>query len=170
MTCASASRHTAAKPRRTTSSKKITRTPSSRSSAASPLSKLRTPSRQTCSVSTLGAGPASRVSSSTPWPNKQASGIPCNAPLACLLGHGVDELTRLAGPAPKVLPEHVCLLGVRCFESGEAALLREIAEYNPHRDESRTTLNLLRRMLCAAGVGKEQDEPHNRARAAILRP
>src|SRR3569833_1984118 len=184
-------------------------------------------------------------------PQTSPSGALHGMPLACLLGHGVVELTRLAGPAPKVLPVFVFLLGVCCFVCGVVALLRvlgvrvifmeevvrrgfaaawrdalahvtrgtaaygitidldavdphdapgvgspapggiggdglvqaltelqtdarlvalEIAEYNPHRDESRTTLNLLRRMLRAAGVGKEQDEPHNRARAAILRP
>lgn len=183
-------------------------------------------------------------------PETSPSGALHGMPLACLLGHGVDDLTHLAGPAPKLLPEHVCLLGVRSFESGEAALLRqlgvrvifmeevarrgfvamwrealnhvtsgtaaygitidldaidphdapgvgspapggiggeklvhalthlqndarlvalEIAEYNPHRDPARTTLTLLRRMLCVAG-GKKQDEPHDRTRTAILRP
>src|SRR3569832_22364 len=65
---------------------KITRTPSSRRSAATPLTYLRTPSWQTCAGSTLGAGQASRVSSSTRWPYKHASGIPCNAPLGLVCG------------------------------------------------------------------------------------
>jgi arginase len=47
-------------------------------------------------------------------------------PLACLLGYGDPRLTRIGGPAPKLLPEDVCLLGVRSFEWGEAALLKNL--------------------------------------------
>jgi arginase len=41
-------------------------------------------------------------------------------PLAALLGHGDP---RLAGERPALSPRHVCLIGVRSFEAGEAALL-----------------------------------------------
>lgn len=34
----------------------------------------------------------------------------------------------------------------------------EIAEYNPHADQGRLTLGLLRRLICAAVVGEEWDE------------
>jgi len=44
-------------------------------------------------------------------------------PLACLLGHGYRELCDLAGPAPALLPQHVCVVGVRSFEREEAELL-----------------------------------------------
>lgn len=47
-------------------------------------------------------------------------------PLACLLGYGERALTGIAMPRPKLLPENVCLLGVRSFEAGEAALLRQL--------------------------------------------
>ncbi len=47
-------------------------------------------------------------------------------PLACLLGHGAPQLTAIAGPAPKLLAEDVCLIGVRSFEWGEAALLKNL--------------------------------------------
>jgi arginase len=47
-------------------------------------------------------------------------------PLACLLGHGDAKLTQLMSDRPKVLPQDVCLIGVRSFESGEAALLRTL--------------------------------------------
>ncbi|HKB58729.1 MAG TPA: arginase [Gallionellaceae bacterium] len=47
-------------------------------------------------------------------------------PLACLLGHGAPELTELVFPGPKLRPEHVCLLGVRSYEAGEAALLKAL--------------------------------------------
>lgn len=44
-------------------------------------------------------------------------------PLACLLGYGAEQLTHIATPYPKLLPEDVCLIGVRSFEEGEARLL-----------------------------------------------
>ena len=47
-------------------------------------------------------------------------------PLACLLGHGDRRLTDIAGTGPKLLPEDVCLIGVRSFESEEAALLEKL--------------------------------------------
>jgi len=47
-------------------------------------------------------------------------------PLASLLGHGDARLTGVAGDGPKLLPEDVCLIGVRSFESDEAALLRQL--------------------------------------------
>jgi arginase len=45
-------------------------------------------------------------------------------PLACLLGHGDAEFTEILGPAPKFKPEHVCLIGIRSYEIGEAELLK----------------------------------------------
>jgi arginase len=47
-------------------------------------------------------------------------------PLACLLGHGDPRLTRIGGPEPKLLPQDVCLIGVRSFEWGEAVLLKRL--------------------------------------------
>lgn len=46
-------------------------------------------------------------------------------PLACLLGHGDPQLTAIAGGA-QLDPRRVCLVGVRSFETGEAALLRRL--------------------------------------------
>jgi arginase len=46
-------------------------------------------------------------------------------PLACLLGHGDPRLTTIAGGA-RLDPKRVCLVGVRSFETGEAALLRRL--------------------------------------------
>lgn len=59
-------------------------------------------------------------------PDTSPSGALHGMPLACLLGHGPEPLTGLIGPAPKVRPEHVCLVGVRSFESGENALLERL--------------------------------------------
>ena len=47
-------------------------------------------------------------------------------PLACLLGHGDSQLTHISGGGPKLNPEDVCLVGVRSYESAEAALLASL--------------------------------------------
>ena len=47
-------------------------------------------------------------------------------PLACLLGHGDDQLTHIASPLPKLRPENICLIGTRSFEEGEAKLLQQL--------------------------------------------
>ena len=55
-------------------------------------------------------------------PSGQLHGMP----LAVLLGHGEAVLTAIDGPGAKLRPEHVCLIGVRSFEAGEAALLHRL--------------------------------------------
>lgn len=47
-------------------------------------------------------------------------------PLAALLGHGDPALTEVAGSEAKLAPEHVCVVGVRSYEAGEAALLQRL--------------------------------------------
>ncbi len=54
------------------------------------------------------------------------SGLIHGMPLACLLGHGDAALTGIDGPETKLRPEHVCLIGVRSYEAGEAALLHQL--------------------------------------------
>jgi len=56
-------------------------------------------------------------------PATTPSGALHGMPLACLLGYGADELTALAAPGPALLPQHVCLIGVRSYEPEEAELL-----------------------------------------------
>lgn len=58
-------------------------------------------------------------------PETTPSGMLHGMPLACLLGHGEPLLTELADKA-QLRPEHVCLIGVRSFETAEAALLRKL--------------------------------------------
>ena len=55
-------------------------------------------------------------------PSGQIHGMP----LAVLLGHGDAALTTIEGAEAKLRPEHVCLIGVRSFEAGEAALLQRL--------------------------------------------
>jgi arginase len=59
-------------------------------------------------------------------PQTSPSGALHGMPLACLLGYGEPALTGLVGPGPALLPQHVCLIGVRSFEAGEAALLERL--------------------------------------------
>ncbi len=59
-------------------------------------------------------------------PETSQSGALHGMPLAVLLGHGASELTGLDPAGPKVLPQRVCLLGVRSFEPAEAALLERL--------------------------------------------
>jgi arginase family enzyme len=47
-------------------------------------------------------------------------------PLACLLGHGDAALTAIDGAEIKLRPAQVCLIGVRSYEAGEAALLHRL--------------------------------------------
>jgi len=59
-------------------------------------------------------------------PDTSPSGALHGMPLACLLGRGPASLTELAGPGPKLSSQHVCLIGVRSFESGEKVLLERL--------------------------------------------
>lgn len=47
-------------------------------------------------------------------------------PLAVLLGYGDKNLTHVLSAQPKLKPENVVLIGVRSYESGEAALLKKL--------------------------------------------
>jgi arginase len=55
-------------------------------------------------------------------PSGQIHGMP----LAALLGHGDATLTGIDGPGAKLRPGQVCLIGVRSYEAGEAALLHQL--------------------------------------------
>ena len=59
-------------------------------------------------------------------PQTTPSGAIHGMPLAVLLGHGERRLVDIGVPGPKLLPEHVCLVGIRSFEEGEAALLKRL--------------------------------------------
>jgi arginase len=58
-------------------------------------------------------------------------------PVACLLGHGDAALSHLAGGAPAVAPQNLCLIGTRSFEAGEAALLARLGVRVIANDEVR---------------------------------
>jgi len=47
-------------------------------------------------------------------------------PVATLLGFGYAELTSILENNPKILPQNVVLFGIRCYESGEAQLLKSL--------------------------------------------
>ncbi|MEO7729311.1 MAG: arginase [Burkholderiales bacterium] len=58
-------------------------------------------------------------------PESTESGRLHGMPLACLLGYGEASLTGIADGAT-VAPQHVCIVGVRSYEKGEAALLQRL--------------------------------------------
>jgi len=58
-------------------------------------------------------------------PATSPSGALHGMPLACLLGHGEPGLVAVAGGGA-LRPEHVCLVGVRSYEGGEAQLLARL--------------------------------------------
>ncbi len=58
-------------------------------------------------------------------PRTSPSGNIHGMPLAHLLGHGDPELCGIGGFSPKVLPEHVALLGIRDLDGGERKLIRD---------------------------------------------
>lgn len=47
-------------------------------------------------------------------------------PLAALMGHGTKELAEARRSAPILMPENVCLIGVRSYEEGEQKLLEKL--------------------------------------------
>lgn len=57
-------------------------------------------------------------------PDTTPSGALHGMPLACLLGYGEPALAPSQSPC--LLPQHVCLVGVRSFEAEEAALLKHL--------------------------------------------
>ncbi|OGT58787.1 MAG: hypothetical protein A3F43_03015 [Gammaproteobacteria bacterium RIFCSPHIGHO2_12_FULL_42_10] len=59
-------------------------------------------------------------------PETTESGRLHGMPLASLMGYGYPTLTCLLNDLPKLKPHYVCLIGVRSFESGEAALLKRL--------------------------------------------
>ena len=59
-------------------------------------------------------------------PQTSSTGNFHGMPLATLLGQGPAELVTILDSHPKLKPEHVCLIGVRSYESGEAELLKRL--------------------------------------------
>lgn len=95
-------------------------------------------------------------------PSGQIHGMP----LAALLGHGEAALTTIDGPEAKLRPEHVCLVGVRSYEAGEAVLLRRLGVRVFDMDEVRRrglaavfdeALAIARRAAAGFGVSIDLD-------------
>jgi arginase len=59
-------------------------------------------------------------------PETTPSGNYHGMPVACLLGHGDKQLVKIAGRSPAVDPRHLCLIGIRSYERGEADLLERL--------------------------------------------
>ena len=87
-------------------------------------------------------------------PETTESGRLHGMPLACVLGYGEASLTGIAGGAT-VAPQHVCIVGVRSYEKGEAALLQRLGvRIFPMREIKDLGLDtVLDEALKIAGVG-----------------
>ena len=87
-------------------------------------------------------------------PETTESGRLHGMPLACVLGYGEASLTGIAGGAT-VAPQHVCIVGVRSYEKGEAALLQRLGvRIFPMREiKDRGLDTVLDEALKIAGVG-----------------
>ncbi|WP_439889807.1 arginase [Ralstonia sp. 25C] len=59
-------------------------------------------------------------------PQTSDSGAIHGMPLAALLGHGAPALTEIRDAAPKLLPQHVVVIGARSYEPAERALLDQL--------------------------------------------
>ncbi|NOX42757.1 MAG: arginase [Gammaproteobacteria bacterium] len=59
-------------------------------------------------------------------PQTSPSGAYHGMPLACLLDEGLQALREIGSKGAKLLAEHVCLVGVRSYESAEASLLKQL--------------------------------------------
>ncbi len=59
-------------------------------------------------------------------PETSHSGMIHGMPLAALLGYGEGSLTQCGGEGAKLLPQNVCIVGVRSFEPEEKRFLAEI--------------------------------------------
>lgn len=47
-------------------------------------------------------------------------------PVACLCGHGPEELTRIGGTQPAMLPNEIRQIGIRSVDEGEKRFLRDL--------------------------------------------
>jgi arginase len=59
-------------------------------------------------------------------PDTTPTGALHGMPLATLLGYGDARLVGVGGARAKLAARHTCLIGVRSFEAGEAALIEEL--------------------------------------------
>lgn len=87
-------------------------------------------------------------------PQTTPSGALHGMPLACLLGHGAPLLTAL-GWGITLQPQYVCVIGVRSYETNEAALLRRLGVriYYMYEVARRGLAAVLREALAAATTG-----------------
>ena len=82
------------------------------------------------------------------------SGYVHGMPLACLLGEGDPRLTGIAG-GTQLDPRRICLVGVRSFETGEAARLRRLGVrvFFMHEVQRRGLQEVMKEAIAIAGAG-----------------
>lgn len=90
-------------------------------------------------------------------PATTPSGMLHGMPLACLLGHGLAPLTNIAANT-RLDPRYLCLVGVRSFEPGEAALLKRLGVrvfymHDIERDGLKAVMREALTLVNAGGAG-----------------
>lgn len=87
-------------------------------------------------------------------------------PVASLLGHGVQQLVEVCSNVPKIKPSHLCLIGVRSYESEEMELLQKLGVKVFFIDEVHkrgfTTVfseavDYVKRSTCGFGISLDMD-------------
>ena len=88
-------------------------------------------------------------------PETSPSGTWHGMPLSCLLGHGEPRLTAIAGNRPAVLPQHVCLIGIRSYEWQEQDFLNQLGVriFYMGEVEDRGVEDVLTEAIGIAGAG-----------------
>ncbi len=78
-------------------------------------------------------------------------------PLAALLGYGASALVNISSKMPIYRPEHVCLIGVRSYEEGEADLLNRLGVrvYKMDEVQKRGFQDVLKEALALVNKGTE---------------
>ncbi|MDH5300818.1 MAG: arginase [Gammaproteobacteria bacterium] len=99
-------------------------------------------------------------------PQSSHSGAIHGMPLASLLGHGDNRTTQMAGPAPKLRPEQVCVIGVRSYEAEEQQLLQQLKVrvftieecfQRGLADVFKEALNIVNTKTCGYGISLDLD-------------
>lgn len=102
-------------------------------------------------------------------------------PLACLLGYGKKSLTAIYDDLPKVSPENLCIIGARCYEPGEEALLKELNVKIFYMDEVRQrgmkailaeAVKIVTRSTIGYGISIDIDsmDPHDAPGTGVAEP
>lgn len=86
-------------------------------------------------------------------PDSSPSGNIHGMPLAVLLGHGPEQLVRIAGDSPALKAEHVAVIGARSVDAGEREMVKKtgVRVYTMSELDDRGTATCVREAVEIAG-------------------